>query len=269
MGIICNIKVASPSAPELIQDLLVANGDALPVQALCRAGALIGVRESAIRVALNRLVAQGKITHGARGFYAMNASGPPLIRAVDGWQHEGKRTVTWSGTWLGVQDAGVLRSDKTGWRHHGLALDLCGFRLFQPGLHLRPDNLVGGVPVMRNQLQELGLAPQAAMFRIDDLDAARQAKALALWKVEALSIEYENIRQALKSSAGKFTSGDLEASVRESLLLGRAAISRLVRDPLLPPEIADPEIRQALTKEMKGYQSKARILWRKWLEFRY
>jgi phenylacetic acid degradation operon negative regulatory protein len=269
MDIICNIQVASPTAPELIQDLLVAHGEMLPVQALCRAGALIGLGESAVRVALNRLATQGKITRCARGFYAINPSGPALSRTVEDWEHKERQIVSWSGSWLGVQDAGVQRSDKTVWRHHNLALALCGFRLFQPGLHLRPDNLAGGVASVRSQLMELGLASQAVVFRLDELDEAHQAKALALWKVDDISNDYKRMQQALKSSARQIESEELDAAVRESLLLGRAVISRLVRDPLLPSEMIVPNARQSLTEDMKDYLRNARVLWLKWLALSY
>lgn len=265
MVTICNIPVFLPSAPDLIQDLLVANGDMLQVQALCRAGTLIGLSESAIRVALNRLAGQGKISHCARGCYALNLSGPALSRAVDDWQHKEAQTDAWSGNWLGVQDSGVTRSDKTLWRHHCLALSLRGFRLFQPGLHLRPDNLVGGISLVRKQLLELGLAPLALVFRLTELDDARQAQALSLWEAEKLSNQYRLMLKALESSARKFGDADLETAVRESLLLGRAVISQLIRDPLLPAEMTPSSARQSLTQGMKIYQSKARVLWRKWL----
>lgn len=261
----CNIGEASPSAPELILDLLVANGEMLPVRALCRAGALLGLGESAIRVALTRLARQGKITRGARGFYAVNLSGPALSRAVDDWQHKEPHTVAWNRRWLGVHDAGIRRSDKTGWRRHILALALRGFRLFRPGLHIRPDNLAGGAGSVRKQLLELGLAPQAVVFRLDALDEVRQVQALALWEGETLPKEYKRMQQALKLSARRFGSADMETAVRESLLLGRAVIGQLIRDPLLPPEMIAPKARQSLTKEMKVYQRRARVLWRRWL----
>ena len=254
-----------PTAPELIQDMLVSTGTALSVRNICRAGALIGVRESAIRVALNRLLEQGKITSSARGLYAMNTSVTALSRVIDDWQHETVRTVPWDGTWLGVQDAAVLRSDKTAWRHHNLALSLCGFRLLQTGLHVRPNNLTGSVDEIRGRLHELGLSAQSVVFRLDSLDAARQEKALALWEVQALESEYQKIQKALQDSSSNFKKTDLDNMVRESLLLGRAVIRRLVRDPLLPAEIVPVAIRESLTREMKAYHNNARAYWTQWL----
>ena len=265
MDTVCNIQVDVPTAPELIQDLLVAFGVALSVKTICRAGALIGVRESAIRVALNRLVEQGKITNSARGEYVMNASASTLARVIDDWQHEAIRTVQWNGSWLGVQDGAVLRSDKTAWRRHNLALSLYGFRLLQTGLHLRPNNLAGSVDEIRSQLHDLGLSTQGVLFTLGDLDEQRQAQALALWEVDSLTEEYQQIQQALKISGRNLKKADLDNSVRESLLLGRAVIRRLVRDPLLPSEIAPTACREALTEEMKAYHAHAKHFWNQWL----
>lgn len=264
MKTIGNIQVEIPTAPELIQDMLVTTGTALSVRNICRAGALIGVRESAIRVGLNRLLEQGKITSSARGFYAMNTSETALSRIIDDWQHETVRTVPWDGTWLGAQDASVLRSDKTAWRHHNLALSLCGFRQLQTGLHVRPNNLTGGVDEIRDRLNELGLSPQSMVFRLDSLDSERQNQALALWEVKSLGNEYQQIQKALRNSSSKFKKSDLDTMVRESLLLGRAVIKRLVRDPLLPAEIVPVTVRQALTDEMKTYHANAQAYWYEW-----
>eukprot|EP01035_Chromulina_nebulosa_P006883 gene6883-9285_t len=69
MDKVCNVQVAIPSAPDLILDLLVADGGLLSSQALCRAGALMGIGESTLRVGLTRLAADGKIARGERGIW--------------------------------------------------------------------------------------------------------------------------------------------------------------------------------------------------------
>eukprot|EP01036_Dinobryon_divergens_P012415 gene12415-16724_t len=88
MDKVCNVQVAIPSAPDLILDLLVADGGLLSSQALCRAGALMGIGESTLRVGLTRLAADGKIARGERGSYMLNRDGPALSRAVDDWRHK-------------------------------------------------------------------------------------------------------------------------------------------------------------------------------------
>ena len=265
MDMICNISSSRPSASDLVQDLLIANGEALQVKALCRAGTLFGLSESAIRVALNRLVKQGKISHGARGYYSLKIWGQALSRAVDDWQHKGAQREVWNRRWLAVQDGGVTRSDKTIWRHHCLALSLRGFRMLKPGLQIRPDNLIGGINLVRRQLLELGLAPEAIVFQLTELDDASQAKALGLWQAKKLSAQYQQMIDALESSSKGFKNAALEQALRESLLLGRAVIIQLIRDPLLPQEMTPSSTRLNLIKGMEIYQRKARILWRQWL----
>lgn len=260
-----NVRVAVPSAPDLILDLLVADRGTLSAQALCRAGALMGIGETTIRVGLTRLASEGKIGRSERGSYVLDRTGAPLARTVDGWRRHGAQTVAWRREWLAVHDAGVHRADKTAWRRHGLALALRGFAPLQPGLHVRPDNLKGGLAAGREQLQGLGLSPQALVFRLADLDEATHAAACRLWNVRGLAAEYQRLQAALERSEKRLRIRPLDASVRESLLLGRAVIACLLRDPLLPAELMSPAPRAALMAVMRRYQDTARRLWHEWL----
>jgi len=261
----CNILAAAPSAPDLLLDLLIAYGGALPVQSLCKAGDLMGVGESAVRVALTRLLADGKIERGTRGFYSLNRSGPALSRTVDGWRHRHAQVVPWDHSWIAVHDAGVPRVDKTAYRHHALALTLRGFARFETGLHIRPDNLAGGLSEERLQLEALGLSPGAMVFKLAELDDARLAAASRLWEVRGLADGYRRCDMALKHSEARLPKMDLDAAVRESLLLGRAVIAHLLRDPLLPAELMSPARRIAVVARCARYQQTALDLWRLWL----
>jgi phenylacetic acid degradation operon negative regulatory protein len=265
MDKVCNVPVAIPSAPELILDLLVADGGTLSSQALCRAGELMGIGESTLRVGLTRLAAEGKIARGERGSYALNRKGPALSRAVDDWRHKQAQAVAWRGDWLAVHDAGVPRADKTAWRHHALALSLRGFAALRPGLLIRPDNLAGGLEGERVQLAALGLSRTALVFRLADLDDAAQAAARKLWNVRALTADCSRLQAGLERSEKRLRTQRLEVATRESLLLGRAVIAHLIRDPLLPAELMSPEPRAALLAATRRYQDKALVLWRKWL----
>lgn len=265
MDKVCNVPVAIPSAPELILDLLVADGGTLSSQALCRAGELMGIGESTLRVGLTRLAAEGKIARGERGSYALNRDGPALSRAVDDWRHKQAQTVAWHGDWLAVHDAGVPRADKTAWRHHALALSLRGFAALRPGLHIRPDNLAGGLQGERVQLAALGLSPSALVFRLADLDDAAQAAARKLWNVRVLAADCRRLQAGLERSEKRLRTQRLEVAMRESLLLGRAVIAHLIRDPLLPAELMSPAPRAELLAATRRYQDKALVLWRKWL----
>jgi phenylacetic acid degradation operon negative regulatory protein len=263
---ICNVMVALPSAPDLILDLLVADRGMLTAQAICRAGALMGIGESTIRVGLTRLAGEGKIARSERGSYVLDRAGAPLAQAVDGWYRRGAQTVAWRQDWLAVHDTGVPRADKTAWRRHGLALSLRGFAALRPGLHIRPDNLKGGLAVERDQLGGLGLSAKAMVFRLSDLDAASQAAARKLWNVRLLTAEYQRLQSGLARSEKRLRTAPLEVAIRESLLLGRAVIAHLIRDPLLPAELMSPAPRAALLALMRRYQDQARKLWHEWLD---
>jgi phenylacetic acid degradation operon negative regulatory protein len=265
MNKVCNILVTMPSAPDLILDLLVADGGMLTVQALCRAGALFRIGESAIRVGLTRLSGEDKIRRCGRGCYAFNRLGPQLSRTVHDWQHKATQAVPWNLDWLAVHDAGVLRSEKTAWRQHSLAMALRGFVAFQPGLHIRPNNLSGGLTVERIQLQALGLSPQALTFRLVDPDEERRKAAWSLWDVRSLEARYRLLQTGIEKSRRELDVKKPEVAVRESLLLGRAVIGDLIRDPLLPPQLMSATTRIALVKATTIYQRKARALWRQWL----
>jgi phenylacetic acid degradation operon negative regulatory protein len=60
-------------------------------------------------------------------------------------------------------------------------LALRGFAALQPALHIRPNNLRGGLAAERTHLAALGLSPHALVFRLADLDEARQAAAGDFW----------------------------------------------------------------------------------------
>jgi phenylacetic acid degradation operon negative regulatory protein len=265
MDTACNIARRKPKAPEVILDLLMANGTALSSQVLCRAGAVMQLSETAVRVALTRLCEQGKLGQPARGVYAISAASRPLFRDVDAWRRKEESMVAWNGDWVAVHDTLVQRSDKTAWRHHCLALALRGFAQFEPGLHLRPDNLEGGIVALRSGLAGLGLSPQATVFRLTGLDEVRHARAGGLWKADALIRQYAALAGALDAHTEVLRQDGVVETLRESLLLGREAIGLLVRDPLLPPELMPPQARQTLMAAAARYQDAARRLWRHWI----
>lgn len=262
----CNVVPPRPSGPDLMLDLLMARGQALPASALLRAGALLGLGETTVRVSLTRLVAQGKIARHGRGSYQAQAQGPSLSRTVDGWRLRESRRTPWQGRWLAVHDAAVPRSDKTRWRHHQLALGLRGFAMLEQGLLVRPDNLAGGLAVQREELHALGLSGSALMFLAQDFDEATLARARALWDVRALQSAHRHWLGVVQASHARLDGMPLPSALRESLLLGRQAIAHLLRDPLLPEELMPSNARKALHQALRTYQDKALELWLRWLQ---
>ncbi|MNL63172.1 hypothetical protein D3C87_1872750 [compost metagenome] len=103
------------------------------------------------------------------------------------------------------------------------------------------------------------------MFRLAGLDPAAQAAARGLWNVRALADDCRRLQAGLERGEQRLRTVPLEVAVRESLLLGRAVIAHLVRDPLLPDELMSPAPRTALRAVARRYQDRARKLWRQWL----
>lgn len=265
MDRICNVEIYLPSTPELVLDLLAAAGGGLSSQALCRAGAVMQRHENAMRVALTRLLAEAKILRSARGLYELNAPGLWLSEAVNAWQRQPGKELPWKGGWIAVHDASVGRADKTAWRHHQLALSLRGFAALQPGLHIRPDNRPGGIDAERQTLAALGLAPAALVFGLDQLDAQGEARARGLWRAERLKEGYERMSRALREHLAQWPKLHDDRIARESLLLGRAAVMHLVRDPMLPSELLPGAARDAFKSLTQQYKRRAGAHWQRWL----
>lgn len=260
-------KSAAPiTAEDLILNLLLGHGGSLSVQALCRAGGLFGIRPGTIRVGLTRLQRQGKITSTGRAHYAFAPGASALSRRLEDWSRHFDRPRAWNGQWIGVHDAAVARSDKVVWRRHALALSLRGFASLAPRLHLRPDNLGGGVAGARDALRSLGLAPQAIVFGIEALDERRHAQACRLWDRAEMLRGYRALRSSLARHARSLRRLPPDEAARDSLLIGRAAIAQFMRDPLLPPELAPVAAREELLATIRDYQHRARQIWLDWLD---
>ncbi len=253
---------APPSAADLMLDLLAAaDGGRLTVQDLCRGGAAMGLGEAVVRVALTRLGQQNKIRKVDRGAYTIHPARRSLQEDVEHWLDRLNWMVTWRGRWIAVHDPELARLSKTQLRHHRRALALRGFRTWTPGLHLRPDNLRGGVQAMRAQLYDLGLVENTPVFVASQLTEAQTQAVMKLWDVGALQANYTDLLKQLNASEKGLRKLDDLAAARECLLLGRHVISQIVRDPLLPKEMMGGSERQVLIERTQAYQTRSKAIW--------
>ncbi|MDF3834324.1 PaaX family transcriptional regulator C-terminal domain-containing protein [Cupriavidus basilensis] len=257
-----DIEIREPSATDLVLDLLFGHPErALPVQLLARGAEVMGIGTPSVRVALTRLQRQGRIVKTERGCYAVVPEGNPVYDEVEHWFEKESRLEQWSGNWLVVQDAAVARSAKTAWRHHERALALSGFRPLAAGINVRPDNLAGGAPAMRATLSRLGMAGASLLFVGREFDADTAARMARLWDVPTLQSTYRRALAQLERSRAKVARMAPDAGARETMLVVRAIIRAIVRDPLLPEAIMDPAPRRALIEATRAYQLQARTLW--------
>jgi len=245
--------------------LLGTGGEALTARDAVASCALFAVRESSTRVALARLAATGLIEAAGRGAYTLGPNAAELAADVATWRNAEKRVCDWNGGWIAVHVGGLGRSDRVALRGRDRALRLLGLGELERGLHLRPDNLVGGVAAARERLVKLGLEDDAAVFVAKDFDPGREQRARALWDGSALTSRYRAKSRRLGDWLAR--SGTLEPPVaaRESFLLGNDAIRDLVFDPLLPAPLVDVEARRAFVDAVVSFDAAGHAIWKRFL----
>jgi phenylacetic acid degradation operon negative regulatory protein len=255
--------VATPSPRSLVLDLIsTLRGDSMPVGALVAAGALFGIPENAMRVAVTRLLATGALARDERGRYRLGPAALPVHERVASWRRLEERVGRWEeGRWVAVHRAGLPRGRGRGAARAARALRLLGFAPFAEGLALRPDNLRGGVARVRAELSALGLPDGTAVFALSELDAAAEARARSLWDVAALRAGYAQSRLALAKSEERLARSAEDAAMAESFRLGGRVIRELVSDPLLPEPLLPAAERRALVAAMRRYDRAGRRVW--------
>ncbi len=233
----------------------------MPVRALVEAGALFGLEENGVRVALARLLARGLVERGEPGRYRLAASAQPVSRRVGGWSSADARSLRWSGDWVGVFVHELLRSDRPGRRRDARALAFLGFAALGAGFFIRPDNLRGGIVQTRQELHDLGLDPAARVLAASQLDAKTEARARRLWDGAALVRAQRETREELERSATRLPRLRSEAAMVETFLVGGRAIRQIALDPCLPEAIAPESERRALVAAMREYDRAGRAQW--------
>ncbi|RMX05648.1 PaaX family transcriptional regulator [Corticibacter populi] len=257
---------ANYRAPDLILDLLATNGRALTTAQLIRAGALMGIQGNAVKVALHRLVACGKVVVQARARYRANLKDNVLLAHLVGWYQREEQLRPWAGEWLFVHDDGVPRADKTAWRRHELAMRLGGYARLSGSLWLRPDNRLESFAQGRLGLLALGMHVKALALHVDQWQPPSGLALAELWQSRARDRRYAALLKSIEASREAILSGlPLAEAARQTLLLGRSIISELAMDPLLPPELHPPDMHAELYARTRAYQLMSIRIWRRWL----
>jgi len=253
--------VRQPTPRSLIVDLLstLRNGS-MPVAALVQAGALFGIADGSVRVALHRLQAEGRVESDERGQYRLGAAAAPVQSVVAGWRELDRRTRPWNGRWIGVHaDLSPVRRARV--HPSARALRLFGFERLAPELHVRPVNLREGVSGVRDSLRRLGLPEAALVFEMGELDPADDTRARALWDGEALVRGYRAARREIERSSARLAELPEAEAMVESFQLGGRVLQQLVLDPLLPAPLVDERERRALLESMRAYDRLGRAAW--------
>jgi len=262
----------SPTPRSLVLNLMLGTeargGAPLGVRELLAACAVFGVAGNSVRVALARGVAAGLLVAPRRGVYALGPRARPLADEVIRWRDIASQLRPWNGDWVAVHVGAAGRSDRAALRARERAFGLLGLAEFERGLHLRPDNLAGGVAALRARLR--ALLPDGTdggtVFAIRDLSPADAARAGALWDAEALDATYRDATAQLAAWLDDADALPLERAAREVFGLGNDAIRRVVFDPLLPAPLVDAGARARFITTVVRFDDAGRAIWQRFLE---
>lgn len=248
----------------LILELLLANGDKpLTAREAIQASALFRISESSLRVTLARLSATGLIDAAGRGAYRLGPAAVDLAGDVATWRTLETRLRPWAGGYIVVHSGALGRSDRAALQRRERALQMLGFRLFERGLHIRPDNIESDIDAVRQRLYKLGLDREATVFKASEFDATREAAIRQLWDGGALNRMYTQLNMQLETWLAGADQLALEVATRESFFMGGGAIRQLVFDPLLPEPLVDAAVRHAFIQTVHRFDAAGRAIWKR------
>jgi phenylacetic acid degradation operon negative regulatory protein len=201
------------------------------------------------------------IEASGRGEYRLGAGAESVAREVRSFRTVEKRVRNWSGDYVAVHVGALGRTDRSQLRKRARALSLLGFAELERGLHVRPDNLDGGVSGVRERLRSLGMPEQATVFVAGSFTDKTEGMVRALWDGEALTASYVKTRRDIERWVARAGRLEPDVAARESFLLGGRGIRQIVYDPLLPPPLVDVEERRAFVKAVVEMDREGRRIW--------
>lgn len=261
----------SPDPRSLILSLMLgseARGDAeLGVRELISACALFDLPENSVRVTLARSVASGLLVTPRRGAYALGPQARPLAVEVGRWRQLETQLLDWNGDWIAVHVGATGRSDRPALRARERAFSMLGLAEFERGLHLRPNNLVGGAGLLQERLRLLVTegAETGTVFVMSELAKADAERAKRLWDVATLDANYRDTTARLTAWLENAPTLPLDRAARESFQLGHAAIRSLVFDPLLPAPLVDADARTRFIRTVARFDDAGKVIWQRFL----
>lgn len=209
-------RVRELTARSAILSVLLGSHPAqAPAGWIVRVGAGLGLRESAVRAALTRMVAAGDLERGADATYRLSDRLAERQRRQD--RAISPDLHTWQGGWiLAVVTVGATDStDRAAFRE---TLRLARFGELREGVWCRPDNIATDLPEMARQRVDLftGRPEEPAV------DLAGRLFAPERWAHRA--------RELLAALDGAETIGT-------RFEVAAATVRHILDDPVLPPEL--------------------------------
>ena len=245
----------------LILNMLLEANHPISSQVFIRICQLFDITENSARVTLARLNSEGMVEAPERGFYRLGPRARNLAADLASWRELEAKLCEWDGSWIGVYQAMLGRSDRTALRRRERLLQLAGFSALEQGLAVRPNNLCGGVEALRQRLQAIGLEEEAIIFRIDELDKASHQRAMSLWDRQDLENHYRDAQNIMQEWMDKAATLDPETAAKESFLIGDEYIRCIAYDPMLPEEMVDKALRKTYLDTLIRFDQQGKTIW--------
>ncbi len=257
-------KYVTPRA--LIMSLLNApETSILSVGQLIRAGTLFDIEASTLRMAVTRLIKDELITSVDRGIYQAGKKAVKLKEEIESWRTADRKMKPWRGEWLIAITSHLGRTNKAHLRAMKRAFKLYGFAEIEVGVWLRPANLVQGIDQLQEKLVDLGLDSRAHLMTVNSVAGELEKSWPLKWPITELEDGYTKMIRCLKQSVNSLETMNSDKAAKESLIIGESAIRLINLDPLLPAQMIDNSLFQAVVKEMLAYDKIGQIHWQQFL----
>ncbi|MEN8720859.1 MAG: PaaX family transcriptional regulator C-terminal domain-containing protein [Oceanococcaceae bacterium] len=253
-----------PTTKKIILGLLLARRNRpLHVKVAIRACSLFDLTPNNVRVTLVRLSADGLIQSPERGLYVLGPQAEGMAGDVAGWREALQRLRPWDGRWALLVAAPAVLGERAERKRRLQALGMLGFAELDAGAWIRPDNLEGGVAVLRERLLRLGLPRGLLLVEAQGLDEGHAQRAMALWDPVELQEGYAQQAAFLEQWQQRWPAMDLEQAARECYLFGTQAIRRLVFDPWLPDTMIDARARERFFRAVREFDATGQLIWQR------
>ncbi len=241
-------------------------GEAAESRTLLRAGEVFGITANRMRVALSRLVSEGLLDNPRRGHYRISKQGALVQREIDSWRELEQRRVAWQGDWCALLTENLASAGSTLWRHQLRVLNLRGLQRWRPGLWVRPNNLVGGLEQLVEDLRQLGLDAIQSSFVVSQGDAACETELQSLWDCKAINKQYQKQERLIARAKAQLPKKNFNKALVETLFIGSETVRMLNMDPLLPDQMIDGELRRAVISSMSEFDTIGKDMWREFYD---
>lgn len=255
------------TARSLVMSLFNSSrANTLNINQLIRSGKLFDIEDSAIRMAVTRLFKEQLIESPERGIYQSGGKSHNLNIEIQSWQNTLHQIKPWNKQWLMVLTTHLGRTNKTQLNASKRSFNLCGFAEAEKGVWVRPNNLNTTVNQLYNRLTGIGMPSKAHLIATENVANSIEKSWCDLWPIKTLEANYRMANNEIQSSLIKLSTQSIEASAKESLLLGESIIRQINLDPLLPNEMINNQLRSDVISNMKNYNDIGQQYWQRFLE---